>query len=108
LRCGGEAGARNERSESSARPQRKATGGGCGGGGRRREDTAKASEAAGAREEEEQAAVGGRGGGCGDGWGVGAARLGLVVGTAVGGKIIVVVAVLGVVEWHCVVGSRRS
>jgi hypothetical protein len=31
-----------------------------------------------------------------------------VVGTAVGGKIIVVVAVLGVVEWHCVVGSRRS
>jgi hypothetical protein len=37
----------------------------------------------------------------------GGTRLGLVVGTAVGGKIVVVVAVLAVVERHCVVGSRR-
>ena len=87
-----EEAARKERSESSARPQRKATvGGGCGRGWRLRlVETAKAKEAA----------VSGGGGG-GEGGGVGPAWLGLIIGAAVGEEVVVMVAVLGVVERHC-------
>jgi hypothetical protein len=61
-------------------------------------------EEAGAGEEQEKTVGGGWGGG-GEGGCVWAARLGLVVGAAIGGQVVVVVAVLRMVERHCVSGS---
>jgi hypothetical protein len=107
LRCGGEADARNERSKSSARPQRKAIDGGCGLRGRRREDTAKESEAAAMRRQAPEKRRGRLGmrmrrrSGCrgGTAWPrrrSGGRREGRRCGGGAWG-----------VQRHCVVGSRR-